>query len=132
MIHHAFFLALSSVAVTNHITLPNIMKKSIHTTKYRINFMKGNMIFWYKLSANLIQLGVSDSFIGTNSSLIIPFSQTKDEAKKPADTIIIIHTIQNITNLIHSFILSSLSDVIILYHPINATAIHITINISII
>jgi hypothetical protein len=92
--------------------------------------MKGYIMWLYRLSANLIQLGpVATS---PNSCSIIPLFQTNPLAINLADTITIIHIIQNTTNLIHSLSVSSLSDVIILYPPKNATAIHITINMSII
>jgi hypothetical protein len=64
-----------------------------------------------------------------NSFVIIPSLQTKDVARNLAETMIIIHNIPNPTNLIPSFIESSLSDVIILYPPMNAIAIQITIKI---
>jgi hypothetical protein len=64
-----------------------------------------------------------------NSFVIIPPSQTKDVARNLAETIMIIHNIPNPTNLIQSFMESSLSDVIILYPPMKATAIQITIKI---
>jgi hypothetical protein len=130
IIHAAFFLAESSVAVANPITLPAINKKIAQITKYRTIFMKGYIMWLYRLSANLIQLGpVATS---PNSCSIIPLFQTNPLAINLADTITIIHIIQNNTNLIHSLRVSSLSDVIILYPPKNATAIHITINMSII
>jgi hypothetical protein len=92
--------------------------------------MNGNISFSYKFFANFIQLG-SESDAPPISVLIIPPSQTNPSAKKLADIIIIIHNIPNMTNLIHSFILSSEFEVIILYPPKKAIAIHITINISI-
>jgi hypothetical protein len=85
-------------------------------------------MFLYKPSARAIQLG-SSSPILTNSFLIIPPSQTSEDAINCADTIIIIHKTPKITNLIHHFMSSSLSDVIILYPQKKATAIHTTINI---
>jgi hypothetical protein len=48
-----------------------------------------------------------------------------------AETIIITQTIQNITNLIQSFVDSSLLEAMILYHQTKATAIHIAMNIYI-
>ena len=91
-------------------------------------FMNGYTSFLYKSDANLIHLGVS-SQASTNS---VSSKSVNPVAKNLAETMIMIHIIPNTTNLIHSFIVFSSSDVIILYHPMNATAIHTTINISII
>jgi hypothetical protein len=69
-------------------------------------------MFLYKLSAKAIQLGLDfDSF--SCSDIIHPSSHTNQFAINLADTIIIIHITQKATNLIHFFIDSSLSDVII-------------------
>jgi hypothetical protein len=130
IIQPAFFLAESSVAVTKPITLPTIMKNKIQITKYSATFMKGYITALYKLSANCIQLGLFQSELA-NSFVIIQSVHTRAFAINLADTIIIIHNIPNITSLIPSFIVSSFSDVIILYHPINATTIHITMKKSI-
>ena len=62
------------------------------------------------------------------TSFIIPLSQTNKFDINLADTIIITHITQNITNLIHSFIVSSFSDVMILYAQKNATATQTAIN----
>jgi hypothetical protein len=132
IIHHAFFFAESSVAVTKLIILATIAKNNIQITKYRATFMKGNIIVLYKFSAKFIQLGQLASVVPPNSSVMIPSFQTRDDAKNFADTMIIIHIIPKTTNLIHSFRFSSLSDVIILYPPKNAIAIHTTMKMSII
>jgi len=129
--HPAFFFAVSSVDVTKATTFHAIIKNRAPTTKYRATFMKGNKTFSYNDEANLIHLGLSIS-ASLNSAVIIPLSPTKLSAKNLAETMIIIHIIPNITSLIHSFIVFSSSDVIILYHPMNATAIHTTIKISMI
>ena len=128
MTHPAFFLTESSVAVTNDTIFQTIIKKRIQITKYRASFMNGYRRSSYKDATNLIHLGESDD-APTNSVFSSPSNQ---DARNLADTIIIIHIIPNITNLTHSFIVSSLSDVIILYHPRKATRIQTTINISII
>jgi hypothetical protein len=90
--------------------------------------MKGYRRSSYNDETNLIHLGDSD-VAPTNS---VFNNHSNQEAKNLADTIIMIHIIPNISNLTHSFIVSSLSDVIILYHPRKATSIQTTINISII
>jgi hypothetical protein len=112
--HPAFFLAESSVAVTNPTTFQTIIKNRIQITKYNIILINGYNIFSYKAEANSTQLGWLVKLLFVNSSVIIPLSPTNHSAKNLADTIIMIHIIPNITNLIHSFNESSLSDVIIL------------------
>jgi hypothetical protein len=100
--------------MTNHATLPTITKNKAQTTKYNIIFIKGYIILLYKLLANCIQLGIYLSEGLANSFVIIPLSQTKDVARNLAETMIIIHNTPKATNLIHSFNVSSLSDIIIL------------------
>jgi hypothetical protein len=93
--------------------------------------INGYNILLYSADANFIQLGWSLSPICENSVVIIPPDHTNHSAKNLADTMMIIPNTPKRTNLIHPFNESSLSDVIILYQPINANVIHSTINISI-
>jgi hypothetical protein len=57
MIHHAFFLAASSVEITKVMTLAAIIKNSTHITRYNATLIKGYMSFSYKFCANCTHTG---------------------------------------------------------------------------